>query len=40
MSRDGSAQEHDIFSWFNDDPFHQYLGLTLEEYRPDSPGFG
>ncbi len=25
----------DLLTWFNDDPFHQYLGLTLEEHAKD-----
>ena len=25
----------DFFANFDSNPFHEYLGLTLEEYRPD-----
>lgn len=27
--------ETDLLAHFDEDPFHQYLGLTLVEYKPD-----
>ncbi len=30
-----SGPPGDFFANFADAPFHQYLGITLEEYRPD-----
>lgn len=35
MTEPKSTKPEDLFSWFNDDPFHQYLGMTLEEQDKD-----
>lgn len=35
MSESNALNPNDLFTWFNQDPFHQYLGLTLEQHDPD-----
>lgn len=35
MSEKQISKPEDLLSWFDEDPFHQYLGLTLEEHRKD-----
>ena len=35
MTDSGFASTEDFFNRFDQDPFHKYLGLTLEEHKAD-----